>query len=399
MISYENLYSSPNALAKYYSAFKVSERLLLTGHSHQAWPDCSFEGQKQAWLDAAEFVDDKWNKAFMKAEEIKNGYRLLLDDEDGHIALASSTHNLLIRFLSALPLTKDINIVTTDGEFHTIRRQLDRLSEEGIKIIKVPAEQSELVVEKLISAVNDKTAAVLVSKVFFNTGEIVEDLSPLAAKCEKHGARLLVDVYHALNAVPFSVKNESLEQAFIIGGGYKYCQLGEGNCFLRFPAETDLRPVITGWYSEFGTLSGQKKEKEVLYGSGDALFAGATYDPSSHYRGAEVFRFFKEMELTPDFLRKVSQHQVGLLAGKFDDADLDPGLITRKPNISFNKIGGFLVLYSPLADEISMRLKKEGVLTDYRGSSLRLGPAPYLSDDQLIKSMEILISVVKSMSK
>ena len=23
--------------------------------------------------------------------------------------------------------------------------------------------------------------------------------------------------------------------AFITGGGYKYCQLGEGNCFLRVP--------------------------------------------------------------------------------------------------------------------------------------------------------------------
>ncbi len=399
MISYPALYNSPNALAKYYSAFKVSERLLLTGHSHQAWPDCSFEGQKQAWLDAAQFVDDKWEKAFIKAEEIKNGHKLLLDDDEGQMALASSTHDLLIRFLSALPLKKDINIVTTDGEFHTIRRQLDRLSEEGLEIIKVPANQSELVVEKIISAVNDKTAAVLVSKVFFNTGEIVEDLSVLAGKCEKHGARLLVDVYHALNAMPFSVKNENLENAFIIGGGYKYCQLGEGNCFLRFPAETDLRPVITGWYSEFGALSKQKKEKNVLYGSGDALFAGATYDPSSHYRGAEVFRFFKEMELTPDFLRKVSQHQVGLLASKFDDADLDPGLITRNTNISVNRIGGFLVLNSPFADVISMRLREKGVFTDYRGSSLRLGPAPYLSDDQLIKSIELLISVVKNLSK
>ena len=180
MINHESLYKSPNALAKYYSAFKVRERLLLTGHSHQAWPDCSFEGQKQAWLDAAEFVDNKWKRAFIKAEEIKNGYKLLLDDDSGHIALASSTHDLLIRFVSALPLKKDINIVTTDGEFHTIRRQMDRLAEEGIKIIKVPADQSELVVEKLISAINDKTAAVLVSKVFYNTGEIVEDLSPLA---------------------------------------------------------------------------------------------------------------------------------------------------------------------------------------------------------------------------
>ena len=59
----ESLYASPNALAPHYSTFRVSERLLLTGHSHQAWPDVGFEGQKQAWLDAAEFVDRKWDAA------------------------------------------------------------------------------------------------------------------------------------------------------------------------------------------------------------------------------------------------------------------------------------------------------------------------------------------------
>ncbi len=92
MFNPEQLYKSPNALAEYYSNFRVSERLLLTGHSHQAWPDCGFNGQKQAWLDAAEFVDEKWGKAFEKAAEVKNGYRKLLDDDNGHIALSSNTH-------------------------------------------------------------------------------------------------------------------------------------------------------------------------------------------------------------------------------------------------------------------------------------------------------------------
>ena len=29
--------------------------------------------------------------------------------------------------------------------------------------------------------------------------------------------------------------------AFVVGGGYKYCQLGEGNAFLRFPPGCELR--------------------------------------------------------------------------------------------------------------------------------------------------------------
>ena len=44
------LYRSPNALAPNYSLFRVAERCLLTGHSHQAWPDRSLNAQRQAWL-------------------------------------------------------------------------------------------------------------------------------------------------------------------------------------------------------------------------------------------------------------------------------------------------------------------------------------------------------------
>ena len=60
----DDLYSSPNALAGAYSRFRVADRLLLTGHSHQAWPDRGFAAQQQAWLDAAAFVDDKWPLVF-----------------------------------------------------------------------------------------------------------------------------------------------------------------------------------------------------------------------------------------------------------------------------------------------------------------------------------------------
>ena len=41
--------------------------------------------------------------------------------------------------------------------------------------------------------------------------------------------------------------------------------------------------------------------------------------------------------------------------------------------INRNQIGGFLVLWSEQAGEISRRLKDVGVWTDYRGNALRFG--------------------------
>jgi len=385
----EDLYSSPNKLAKFYSKFKVEERFLFTGHSHQAWPDCGFEAQQEAWTDAAEFVDDKWEHAFEKAEEVKQGYTRLLDDKSGYITIAESTHNLLIKLYSAFPLKNRPRFVTTDGEFHSIRRQLDRLGEEGIEIVKVPSQPVAEVVEKLIAACNEKTAAVYVSSVFFNSGLILPGLNELADCCEKNEINLIIDAYHHLNVVPFSVEENNLQNAFITGGGYKYCQLGEGNAFLRFPKDCDLRPVITGWFSEFSVMSAKKKAGEILYGEKGDLFAGATYDPTSNYRAARVFQFFDEMSLTPGLLREVSQHQIKLLAEEFDKLDLNPKLISRDSLVSIENIAGFLVLNSESAGEISERLKEKNVWTDYRGNVLRFGPAPYISDEQIKEAIEI----------
>ena len=87
---------SPNLLARHYSRFRVAERMLLTGHSHQAWPDVGFEAQKRAWLDAAELVDAKWERAFEKWTRVCEGYAALLGDTSGDVTLASSTHTIKV---------------------------------------------------------------------------------------------------------------------------------------------------------------------------------------------------------------------------------------------------------------------------------------------------------------
>ena len=96
--------TAPDDLARHYSRFHVAERLLLTGHSHQAWPDVGFEAQQRAWLDAAELVDEKWDRASEQAARVQEGFRRLLGDRDGDIALGQNTHELVTRLLSALPL-------------------------------------------------------------------------------------------------------------------------------------------------------------------------------------------------------------------------------------------------------------------------------------------------------
>lgn len=391
-----DLQDSPNGLARHYSRFRVAERMLLTGHSHQAWPDVGFEAQKRAWLDAAELVDAKWTRAFEKRDRLCRGYGALLGDPRGEITLSANTHELVVRFLSALPLRERPRLVTTDAEFHTVRRQLDRLAEEGgVEVLKVPGYPARDVGEKVAAAVDERTAAVLMSAVFFERGEIAHDLDHVADACARHGAELLVDAYHALGVVPFDLTAHGLDGAFVVGGGYKYLQLGEGNCFLRTPPDCAMRPVITGWFSEFEEMADERRPDKVVYGGGSLRFAGATFDPTSHYRGAAVMDFFEAQDLTPDFLRAVSRHQVGLLASTFRSLSLDARVASLDQTVPMEDRAGFLALEAPDAATLSRDLLARGVRTDVRGRYLRFGPAPYLSDAQLVGAMEALGDVIR----
>lgn len=396
--SVTSLARDDNSLAPYYRAFRVSERLLLTGHSHQAWPDCARDGMLACFEDAAKHVDDKWQAAFERADRVREGIRRWLGDPTATLVLGVNTHELVVRFLSALPLKARPRLVTSDAEFHSLRRQLDRLAEEGIEVVRVASAPVATLAERLAQALEidpSRTAAVLVSSVLFTTSEIVPGLAQLAERSERVGASLLIDAYHQLGVVPFS--SAGLERAFIVGGGYKYLELGEGNCFLRLPVDCTLRPVITGWFAEFGALD-RSASHEVGYGAGALRFAGSTYDPCSHYRAASVLDFFAREGLSPSFLRDVSQHQVGSLAQAFDALDLDPTLIARASTTSLSGLGGFLSLRTPHAERLTHALTVRGVCVDHRGQILRLGPAPYLADRQLSQTVDALHDAVRNLS-
>ncbi|MGH3100903.1 MAG: kynureninase, partial [Thermoleophilia bacterium] len=184
------------ALAKHYSAFRVSERLLLTGHSHQAWPDVGRQGVVEAWDDAALHADEKWGRALEKADRVRNGFRIWLEAPDAELALDQNTFGLVLRFLSALDLRRRPRLVTTSGEFHTLRRLMARLAEEELlDVVVAPARPAETLAERLAAEADSRTSAVLVSAVLFEDSRIVPKLDELARACAEAGVELVVDVY------------------------------------------------------------------------------------------------------------------------------------------------------------------------------------------------------------
>jgi kynureninase len=134
----------------------------------------------------------------------------------------------------------------------------------------------------------------------------------------------------------------------------------------------------------------------VRYGAGALAFAGATYDPVSQYRAAAVFAFHAAQGLTPETLRSINRRQVALLKSGVEALDLD-GPVAQIEAMPDDRRAGFLAIRSPHAMDLSRALRAHGVLTDARGQVLRLGPAPYLSDDQLRRACDALGMVARAL--
>ena len=392
---------TPEALRAHYRAFLPTDgpnvrRILLTGHSHQAWPDVAREAQLRAFDDAAEHVDDKWGRAFAAADQVRAAVVAHLGAPTarvGDVALASNTHELVARVLSACDLGARRHVLSTRGEFHTVFRQLTRLAEAGLEVELIDALPADTLAERLAARVRDDTAAVLLSTVLFETASVVPNLAFVNESAERHGAVVVLDTYHHIGVRAFDAALLGA-RTFVVGGGYKYLQWGEGNCFLVVPADCDLRPVYTGWFADFAHLADPRDGRPVSYGArGAERFAGSTYDPTSHYRAAAVAQLFDEVGLTPVALHASYARQTARLAAAIDSR-VSAALARVSPNIDTDR-GGFVAVRTPNAARVVAELRTRDVFVDARGDIVRLGPAPYLRDDELDAGVAALIEAAR----
>ncbi|WP_445666483.1 aminotransferase class V-fold PLP-dependent enzyme [Fodinibius sp. AD559] len=384
-------------LAPHYSHFDVSNRLLFTGHSHQAWPDVAKEGLQESFDVAASDVDNKWEAAFEKVEMLRSYLRNFYDDPNGMYCLGQNTHQLLVSWLSSFDLQDKPKVITTDSEFYSMSRQLKRLQEERLEIVTIDGHANNIV-EQIERQIDDRVSAVMLSRVYFNSGIVNQHISEIAEVTRAHNVPFLIDDYHGTNVVPLSISDENLTDCYLLIGGYKYLQWGEGNCFLRYPEDCNLRPAITGWFASFSKLDESKEKEKVSYADPNQRFASGTFDSTSQFRAAKVVEFFENMELTPQVLHKQYQAQIKLLRDTFLDRDFDTEIIQLAHQQPVKNIGGFLALQSPFARTIREKLMEQGVFTDARGDILRFGVAPYITTQQISKAMDELKDVVSKIN-
>lgn len=351
-------------------------------------------------MDAAAHVDDKWEKVVHPLiEEVADGIARRFGYAEGEaIAFGQNTHELVFRLLSCWPFDERTRILTTTGEFHSLDRQLRRLEEVGVRVTWVDASDKESLPERILEAVEPGISLVALSTVFFEDGAQLHGLQEIAEKAERVGAALLLDAYHSFNVVPMPFA-ELPGEVYVTAGGYKYAQFGEACCFLRIPPGSERRPLQTGWFSNFSELGLPRSARagKVGYGEGAARFAGSTYDASPFYRAHAVLEHFERFEMSVERLRAISLRQTDRILAKLDELGAEErGLRVVSPR-DRSRRGGFIAVQAEGADRIVHALRKRSVYVDARGSILRLGPAPYLLDEEVDQGTEALVEAAAAL--
>jgi kynureninase len=373
------------------------ERLHFAAHSHHFWPDVTFAAQEQCWLDAARLADRKWETVFAEIVPAAQRHvaRVLNLPDPATIAFGPNTHGFVMRLLSVFPAGKPIRVLTTDGEFHSFRRQIRRLEEDSL------AEVTRIAVEPIATLAERLTAAaargghdlVFFSHVFFNSGYALPDLGAIVRAVPERDTVIVIDGYHGFLALPTDFGPIS-GRAFYMAGGYKYAMSGEGACFLHVPPGQAPRPRDTGWFASFGTLE-TGDDGVVPYAAGGARFLGATFDPVGLYRFNAVMDWLAGLGVTVD---AIHAHVHALQRALVDRlpalklATLDPRQLVVP--IEQPDRGHFLTFRTADAEALHRRLLDAGIVTDYRGDRLRFGFGLYHDPEDIDRLCERLAAVL-----
>jgi kynureninase len=290
--------------------------------------------------------------------------------------------------LNALPGTP--RVLSTDVEFDSVDVILKQYAAVGriqLELVSIHAPDGRLDLSPLVDKIRKGVDLVVVSQVLFATGELLPNLDELAAHCHQHGARLLVDAYHAVGALPVDVAIMGAD--FMIGGSYKYLRGGPGACFLYLSPvalESGLRPLDIGWFAK------------------DEPFLFDRPDPPRFAAGGDAF-----LESTPPVLtwyqaRAGQQFTLGVGVERLRDYSLDR-LRRLKRYLTAHGVeaqgadhahGAFLTVEHPSAAALAEALRAHSILTDARDRWLRLCPDCLTLDGALADTAAALAAILQT---
>ncbi len=321
---------------------------------------------------------DVWWEALT---DLRARYGRVVNAAPGEIALAPSISVALSAIAESVDYRRRPKVVITSLDFPTVAYQWLAKARAGVELVIVESpDRVSVPVDAIARAVDDRTALVVTSHVYFTSGAI-QDIKRVAAAAHEHGALCLIDAYQSVGQIPVDVRDAGVDA--LVAGGLKWLLGGPGIVFLylREAVARRLEPAISGWF-------GQRDQ-----------FA---FDPRTLTFHDDTRRF----ELgTPSLAAVYAQlggleyiEEIGISAIREATAALTEDLIARAraagfhPKIAAEPQQRSAIVMIPMPDPAgSVRhLAAGGIIADSRPGHVRLSPFFYNSQDDNVRATERL---------
>ncbi|MDX2192901.1 MAG: aminotransferase class V-fold PLP-dependent enzyme [Gemmatimonadales bacterium] len=303
--------------------------------------------------------------------DLRAGYARVIGAAPHEIALQPNANAALTMVAEALDYGTRRRIVTTALDFPTIPYQW--LSKPGVEVVVLePADGVRVLPEQFADEVDDRTALVITSHVYFTTGAL-QDAAALATIAHRHGALCFIDGYQAAGQVPVDV--HALGVDFYCGGGLKWLMGGTGTAFLyvREGLHRQLAPTTAGW---FGHKEQFRFDPRDWTPHDDARrFEGGTNALPSVYLQLGGLEVLEQVGI-PE-ARRVTMELAEDLIARAEEAGLRPRVAPTPAERT-----GIVMLPSDDPRRDVARLAERGYVVDARPGHVRVSPFFYnLPDD------------------
>ncbi len=233
---------------RYRREFPILERkVYLNSNSLGALSRRSIEYRRSFEAEWNDLGASAWYVSWLaKLDEIRSSFGRSVGARASEIALMPSISAGLAAVIGSIDWSRRNRVVVTELDFPTLCYSFLSRVPAGVAVEMVESPDGiEVPLERIAAAVDERTALLATSHVFFSSGAI-QDVGELARIAHRAGARLLIDAYQSTGQLPVDVK--ATEVDLLLSGALKWLCGGPGLAFLYVRPDLDLQPASLSWF-------------------------------------------------------------------------------------------------------------------------------------------------------
>jgi len=356
-----------DSVANCRSRFPIFERLAYVNSCSQGALSDSVRAAYADYLTGWEERGAPWDYWVERNETARATFARFVGGEPDDVAVTTSVSAGISALASAVGFAERRKVVISDFEFPTVGQIWHAQEARGAEVVHVPADGSEIPLERFEQAIDEQTAVVSIAAVCYRNGSrlAVEEIAQIA---HERGALVVLDAYQAIGTYPLDVRELGVD--VLAAGVLKYLlgSAGLGFMWTRPGLSQELLPSQTGWFADANIF--EMDISDYSPSPTARRFQSGTPPIPAIYAGIAGMELLDEIGVA-ETRAHVNELNERLIAGV---DDLGGTVVTPR---EASRRGALVCIRSTDAPALVAALAADGVVTSERDGNLRVSAHAY----------------------